>query len=70
MQYCMDSVQDSRVQALKEKVKNIRQERDAMECERDFYYDKLRQLEILCETDEDGQAKNSSIATDTILEIL
>lgn len=60
------AVYESRLKALAEKAERVRLERDAMECERDFYYTKLRQLEILCEEN----AAENQIGTSTILDIL
>jgi RP/EB family microtubule-associated protein len=41
---------------------------DSLERERDFYYGKLREIEVLCQSNEQVDDKN--LVTDKILEIL
>lgn len=64
---------DEQMLELEERVSNLKLTVDSLERERDFYYGKLREIEILCQnttTVENGVEEDKSTLVEKILNIL
>ena len=61
---------DNRVEELSSKITELKLIVDSLEKERDFYYGKLRDIELMCQQNQDNQSDDRIALIEKILEVL
>jgi len=66
--HCDNSIDLQKLEEMDSRMNEMKLTVDSLERERDFYYGKLREIEVLCQSNDQNDDKN--LVTDKILEIL